>query len=81
MNKWRNQKGDAACAMLPSSTIELLIEKRPKPHHATALYLIAFNYLLGPFVDPNMTNPMAITTCVNIGYATPLWPLFFPITD
>ena len=70
MNKWRDQKGDAAYAMLRSSAIELLIEKRPKTHHATALYLTAFNYLLEPFVNPDMTNPMAITACVNIGYAT-----------
>ena len=70
MNQWRDQKGDAAYAMICLSTIQLLIEKRPQTHHATALYLMASNYLLEPFVNPNMTNPMAITACVYIGYAT-----------
>ena len=54
--------------MLSASTIELLRKHRPNTCSATALYLTAFNYLLEPFVNPEMTNPMAVTCSVYIGY-------------
>lgn len=67
INEWRDQKGDAAYALLRASTIELLRKHRPLTSNATRLYLIAFNYLLEPFVNPEMTNPVAVTCSVYIG--------------
>ena len=61
INEWRDQKGDAAYFMLCSSTIDLLLKHRPGMGRATALYLSSYNYVLEPWVNPNMTNPMAIT--------------------
>lgn len=68
INKWRDQKGDAAYAMLSAKTLTLLERWRPDTYHATYLYLLAGNYLLEPYVNPNMTNPMAATCSAYIGY-------------
>jgi hypothetical protein len=68
INSWRDQKGDAAYAMLCARTINLLKKHRPRTYHATALYLTAFNYLLEPYINPRMTNPVAVACSVYIGY-------------
>ena len=69
INKFRDQKGDAAYEMITDRTIEMLKEKRPKNGAAMALYLIGYNYVLEPWVNPEMTNPMAITFNSWMGYA------------
>ena len=69
INKFRDQKGDAAYSMLESRTIEMLKEKRAALGTATTLYLTAYNYVLEPWVNPNMTNPMTITFNSWMGYA------------
>eukprot|EP00966_Prymnesium_polylepis_P323703 7379852-Prymnesium_polylepis.1 len=68
INEWRDQKGDAAYAMLRASTIQMLLDHRPTMGAATALYLTSYNYVLEPWVNPEMTNPMAITFCSWFGY-------------
>ena len=69
INKFRDQKGDAAYAMLEDRTIEMLKEKRPTNGLAMALYLSSYNYVLEPWVNPDMTNPMTITFNSWMGYA------------
>lgn len=69
INEWRDQKGDAAYAMLRASTIQMLLHHRPKMGAATALYLTSYNYVLEPWVNPEMTNPMAITFSSWFGYS------------
>lgn len=77
INQWRDQKGDAAYAMLQASTIMLLKKVRSKTHHATAVYLTAFNHLLEPYINPNMTNPLAIVCSVWVGYSVlRLWEIY-----
>ena len=68
INEWRDQKGDAAYAMLRASTVDMLLEHRPAMGRATALYLTSYNYVLEPWVNPDMTNPMAITFNSWYGY-------------
>lgn len=69
INKFRDQKGDAAYAMLEDRTIEMLKEKRPRNGAAMILYLTSYNYVLEPWVNPEMTNPMTITFNSWMGYA------------
>ena len=69
INRFRDQKGDAAYAMIEDRPIEMLKDKRPISGAATALYLTSYNYVLEPWVNPNMTNPMTITYNSWKGYA------------
>ena len=55
--------------MLRASTIELLLKHRPKGGLATAVYLTSFNYLLEPWINPDMSNPMAMTFNAWLGYS------------
>jgi hypothetical protein len=80
INQWRDQKGDAAYAMLQASTIMLLKRVRSKTHHATTVYLTAFNHLLEPYINPNMTNPLAIVCSVWVGYSVlRLWEIYIAL--
>ena len=72
INKWRDQKGDAALFMIRASTIEMLRKHRPKFGNATALYLTTYNYSLEPWINPDLTNPMAITFNAWVGYTLAL---------
>jgi len=69
INKYRDQKGDAAYQMIADVTIESLKEYRPASSKAMALYLTSYNYVLEPYVNPKMTNPMAITFNSWMGYS------------
>lgn len=69
INKYRDQKGDAAYQMIADETIESLRKYRPVGSAAMALYLESYNYVLEPFVNPKMTNPMAITFNSWLGYS------------